>query len=132
MTPNLQEERCPHHSQIPEERCPRHSQIPEERCPHRSQIPEERRPRRSKKTRYLHFRNYFGKEIKYKRRLTRRSTVLCSQLIFLSQLSFSAVLFFRKQAIVLSGFPLLKCSRFPLDDSSSNNSVPGLVLIPYL
>jgi len=37
MTPNLQEERCPHHSQIPEERCPRRSQIPEERCPRRSQ-----------------------------------------------------------------------------------------------
>ncbi len=95
-------------------------------------LPEERRPRRSQTTRYFHFRNYFGKEIKHKKRLTRTSTVLCSQLIFLSQLSFSAVLFFRKQAIVLSGFPLLKCSRFPLDDSSSNNSVPGLVLIPYL
>jgi len=86
MTPNLQEERCPHHSQIPEERCPRrsqtpeercphHSQIPEERCPRRSQTPEERRPRRSKKTRYFHFRNYFGKEIKHKRRLTRTSTI---------------------------------------------------------
>ena len=37
MTPNLQEERCPRHSQIPEERCPRRSQIPEERCPRRSQ-----------------------------------------------------------------------------------------------
>ena len=37
MTPNLQEERRPHHSQIPEERCPRRSQIPEERCPRRSQ-----------------------------------------------------------------------------------------------
>ena len=93
----MQEERCPRHSQIPEERCPRHSQIPEERCPHRSQIPEERRPRRSKipeercprrsktpeerrprrsqTTRYFHFRNYFGKEIKHKRRLTRTSTI---------------------------------------------------------